>query len=137
MLWQRIVVRYRERVLLFKNERFSGILMPGVHRVLVAPHEALGTEKHDLDDLVFRSVWADYLLEERPAIAKRHFTTVQTSSTEVAMVYVNGALFTVLVPQKRLLFWRDAAFVTAEVVNVIGIPERRTEQARSTAYTCV
>jgi hypothetical protein len=137
MFWKRIMVKHRERVLLIRDERFSGILMPGVHRFLVTSHEALETEKHHLDELVFQSIWTDYLLEERPEIAKRHFTVVETSSTQVAMVYVNGALFTVLVPQKRVLFWRDAALVTAEVVNVIGIPERRVEQGRSTAYTCV
>jgi hypothetical protein len=146
MLWKRIVVRHRERVLLFKDERFSGILMPGVHRVLVTSHEGFDTEKHELDDLIFQSAWTGYLLEERPEIANRHFTVVQTSSRQVAMVYVNGALFTVMVPQKRMLFWRDAALVTAEIVNVIGEPRQRTqdgaENARfsdrySTAYTCV
>lgn len=146
MLWKRIVVRHRERVLLFKDERFNGILTPGVHRFLVTSHEALETEKHHLDELIFQSIWTNYLLEEKPEIANRHFTVVETSSTQVAMVYVNGALFTVLVPQKRLLFWRDAALVTAEIVNVIGEPEQQPRDAAektrsvdrcSTAYTCV
>ncbi len=133
MLWKRIIVKDRERVLLSKDERFSGILMPGVHQILAMSDEALETETHDLDDLIFRSVWADYLLEERPAIAHRHFTIVETSSTQVAMVYVNGPLFTVLVPQKRLIFWRDAARVTAEIVNVIGEPEQRSREAAENA----
>jgi hypothetical protein len=129
-----------------QDERFSGILMPGVHRVLVTSHEAIDTEKHYLDDLIFQSIWTDYLLEARPEIVERHFTVVETNSTQVAMVYVNGPLFTVLVPQKRLLFWQDAALVTAEIVNLIGETEQRsretTENARSmdacsTAYTCV
>ncbi len=146
MLWKRIVVRKRERVLLFKDERFSGILMPGVHRILVTSHEALQTEKHDLDDLVFESIWTDYLLKEQPEIANRHFTIVETNGTQVAMVYVNGQLFTVMVPQKRLLFWRDAALVTAEIVNVIGEPGQQPREGEEctrsldgcpTAYTCV
>jgi hypothetical protein len=146
MLWKPIVVKHRERVLLFKGQRLSGILTPGVHRVPVTSTETVEIETHHLDDLVFRSAWTDHLLAEWPDITKRHFTVVETNSTQVGMVYVNGALFTVLVPQKRLLFWRDAARVTAEIVNVIGEAEQRSEKAEdnplsgnscSTAYTCV
>jgi hypothetical protein len=137
MLWEQIVVKHRERVLLFRGQRFSGILTPGVHRVPVTSPETVEIETHDLDDLVFRSPWTDHLLAEWPGLAKRHFTVVETNNRQVGMVYVNGALFTVLVPQKRLVFWRDAALVTAEIVNVIGEAGPRPEQDCSTAYTCV
>jgi hypothetical protein len=146
MLWKRIVVKHRERALVSTGQRLSGILIPGVHRVPVVPHQPVEIEKHHLDDLVFRSPWTDRLLAEWPDLAERHFTVIETDSTQVGMVYVNGALFTVLVPQKRLLFWRDAALVTAEIVNVIGEADRHPKKAEdnphsgcscSTAYTCV
>lgn len=146
MLWKRIVVEHRERALVSTGRRLSGILIPGVHRVPVVPHQPVEIEKHRLDDLVFRSPWTDHLLAEWPDLAERHFTVIETDSTQVGMVYVNGALFTVLVPQKRLLFWRDAALVTAETVNVIGEAKQYPGKAgdhqfsgnsRSTAYTCV
>jgi hypothetical protein len=146
MLWKKIIVKHRERLLLCKSQRFSGILLPGVHRVPVISPETIEFEKHHLNDLVFRSTWTDHLLAEWPDLAKRHFTVVETNSTQVGMVYVNGALFTVLVPQKRLVFWRDAALVTAEIVNVIGEGEQRPEKTEDnplsgiscpTAYTCV
>jgi hypothetical protein len=118
MLWKKVIVKDRERILLFKDKQFSRILMPGVHRILVSSDEALETEKHHVDDLTFRSNWADYLLSEEPDVARRHFICVETNDTQIAMVYVNGQLFTALVPAKRLLFWRDAAEVTAEVVDL-------------------
>lgn len=146
MLWKQIIVKHRERVLLSRSHQFSGILTPGVHRVPVTSTETVEIEKHHLDDLVFRSAWTDHLFAEWPDLAKRHFTVVETNGAQVGMVYVNSALFTVLVPQKRLVFWRDAALVTAEIVNVIGETRHRPEKAEgnsqsenscSTAYTCV
>jgi hypothetical protein len=44
---------------------------------------------------------------------------VETSETQVGLIYVNGGLYRVLTPAKRLLFWRDAAAVSAEVVDII------------------
>ncbi len=120
MLWRQIFVKDRERLLLARGGEFSGIMLPGVHLIGAAPEERVETERHWLDDLVFKSVWADYLVEERPNFAARHFTRVETSSTEVAMIYVNGQLLTVMVPAKRMLFWRDAAVVTAEIVDLFG-----------------
>ncbi len=127
MLRRRITVRPHERILLVQDGRFGGLLLPGEHRVLVSSYESLETEKHNLNDLVFESVWSDYLLRCRPEIIDRHFTLVQTRRTQIAMVYVNGQLYTVLVPAKRLLFWREAALVTAEVVDVVVEDESPVE----------
>jgi regulator of protease activity HflC (stomatin/prohibitin superfamily) len=123
MLWKRIIVGDDERALLTKNGRFGGILSPGTYGLFVAPGVSLDVEKHNLRDLVFRSDWADYLIRERPEIAERYFTRVETNDVQIAMVYVDSKLYKVLPPAKRVLFWRDSADVNAEVVDVIGRPE--------------
>jgi len=123
MLWKRIVIGDQERALITKNGRFGGILAPGEYRLLTMPGVSLDVEKHNVRDLVFQSTWADYLAKERPEVADRHFTRVETNDLQVAMVYVDSKLFKVMLPAKRLLFWRGAAEVTAEVVNVIEEPE--------------
>jgi hypothetical protein len=123
MLWKRFIVGNRERVLITRNGRFAGILAPGGYRLCVAPGVSLDVERHNVNDLVFQSAWADYLARERPDVAERHFTRVETNHLQVAMVYVDGQLFRVMLPAKRLLFWRGAAEVTADVVNVIEEPE--------------
>lgn len=127
MLWKRIVVGDQERVLMAKNGRWKGIFLPGEYRVFAAPGVCLETEKHNVRDLVFRSKWADYLVKEQPQIAERHFTLVETSERQVGMVYVDGRLFTVLTPAKRVLFWRGQAEVRAELVEVIAEPEVTSE----------
>ena len=120
MFWERIVVHVDERLVLSRNRRFDRILVPGEYHVLVESLTSLESEKHSIANPVFRSRWADYLVRCRPEIVERHFVRVETSATQVGMVYVNGALFQVLVPAKRLLFWRDAAVVTAEITEVVA-----------------
>ncbi len=122
MFWKRIIVGDQERVLIAKNSRFSAILAPGDHRLFVAPTVNLEMEKHKTSNLVFQSTWADYLVKERPALVAELFTVVETSDTQVAMVYVDGKLFKVLAPAKRALFWRGLSEVSAEVVDVIDEP---------------
>lgn len=123
MFWKRIIVGFRERIVVAKNGRFHAMLAPGKYRIFVLPGVSLEMERHDLRDLVFQSRWADYLISERPEVAERHFMRVETNDVQVGMVYVNGELFKVLAPAKRVLFWRGQAEVTAELVNVIAEPE--------------
>ncbi|HEY7209951.1 MAG TPA: hypothetical protein VH477_06720 [Bryobacteraceae bacterium] len=120
MFWERIVVKTHERLLLIRNGRFDRILVPGEYRIGVMRSQSLAAERHDVRNLVFRSTWADYLVRERADVMERYFTRVDTTETEVAMVYVNGELFRVLAPVKRLLLWRGIAEVTAEVVSVVA-----------------
>lgn len=117
-----ISVGKQERVLIATDGEFAGILTPGAYRLSIAGQMTLTLERHNVRDLVFESAWAEYLVKYRPALVRRHFTQIETNSLQVAMVYVNGKLFRVLVPSKRLLFWRGVASVTAEVVEIIATP---------------
>jgi regulator of protease activity HflC (stomatin/prohibitin superfamily) len=121
MLWKRITVGDQERVLIAKNGRFSAILEPGDYRFLAL--NTLTTEKFKVCDLVFQSTWADFLLKKRPELVEKHFVKVETSDTEVAIVYVDSKLHQVLAPAKRLLFWRGTAEITSEVIDVMDAPE--------------
>ncbi len=123
MLWKRIIVGDGERALVTKNGRFGGILSPGEYRLFVTAGVSLGVEKHHVREIVFQSAWAEYLAKERPDVAERHFTRVETNHLQVAMVYLDGKLFQVMLPAKRMLFWRGVVEVTAEVVNVIDDPQ--------------
>jgi regulator of protease activity HflC (stomatin/prohibitin superfamily) len=128
MLWKRIVVGDQERILITKNGRFGGILSPGEYRMFVPPGDELETEKYNLRNLVFDSTWADYLVKERPQLVERYFTRVETNDVQIALVYVDAKLFSVLTPAKRVLFWREAGDVTAEVIDVIAQPEVPAEK---------
>ncbi len=118
----RIVVGDQERVLLIRKGRFERILEPGEYWIW-ALGGAIETEIHNLKEIVFESSWADYLAKERPAVAERHFSIVETSDSQVAVVCLDGKLSRVIGPGKRVLFWRGPVAVTAEVIDVKDRPE--------------
>jgi hypothetical protein len=108
--------------------------MPGVYNMFITSGVSLELERHNVRDLVFESTWAEYLVQERSELASRYFTRIETTDTQVAIVYVDGKLFKVMLPAKRMLFWRTPAKVTAEVVNVIAsrkLPHRRCGRANA------
>lgn len=119
MLWKRFALTPHERGLITKNGRFGGIFTPGEYAMFLPANVSLEIERHDIRDVVFRSAWTDYLLN-RPKLLRRHFQYVRTNEMQIAMVYLDGRLFKVLTPAKDMLFWRDAALVTAEVVDIVG-----------------
>jgi regulator of protease activity HflC (stomatin/prohibitin superfamily) len=123
VLWKRIFVGDQERVLVVKNGRFETILEPGDYRLFESPLSTVAIETYNVRTLVFQSDWTDFLIKERPAVVERYFTKVETSDAEVAIVFVNGKLFTVTPPAKRVLFWKSAAEMRAEVINVAERPE--------------
>src|SRR5579872_130765 len=121
-LFRRILVGDQERVLLIFNGRFEGILDPGAY-VIRTVGRKIDTERHKVAELVFTSGWAEYLYKERPRIAERYFTTIETNDSQVAMVYLDGKLSRVLLPGKRVMYWRGPVEVTSEIVDVIEKPE--------------
>jgi regulator of protease activity HflC (stomatin/prohibitin superfamily) len=123
MLFKRISVGDRERVLVTRNGRFESILKPGDHVIVTAPFTKIETETYQLRDVIFTSPWADFLVKERPAAVEDNFRVVETGDSEVAMIFINKALAKVLGPGKRALLWRDAAELAVEIVNTVDAPE--------------
>ena len=120
-MFRRILIGDTERVLLIRKRRFVDILEPGVHWFMLV--RGFRFDRHDTRDLVFTSDWADFIATQRPEIAARYFTVVETGDSEVAVVYFDGKLARVIGPGKRVLFWLGAVAVTFDVVDVKSEPE--------------
>jgi hypothetical protein len=119
---KRIQVNQYERVLIARNDRLRRILMPGRYWFIDTRLAPLQIERHDVRDLIFRSRWTNDLIKNRPDLLDRLFVVVRTNRVQVAMIYVDGVLFKVLPPVKRLVLWNGAAHIRAELVNVIAEP---------------
>ncbi len=130
MFIRRVQVGDRNRVLLIRKGRFERILDPGEYWIwtLRGPVEL---ETFDIKAIVFESVWADYLAKERKDIAARYFTIVETTDSQVAVVYLDGKLSRVVAPGKRVLFWKGSVEVTAEVIDAKETPEVPAKLLRS------
>ncbi|HEY7302549.1 MAG TPA: hypothetical protein VH601_00430 [Bryobacteraceae bacterium] len=119
MLFKRLCINENERVIVTRNGSFASLLLPGVYRLFVWPFTKIETESYDITKPMFRSRWEGHLLGKRPDLVAAHFMVVETTESEIAMIFVNGMLYQVLLPGKRALFWKDAASVLAEMVTVI------------------
>ncbi len=130
MFWTKITVEERERALVAQDGRVLTILTPGDHRVVARKSASLSVERHSVSELVFQSIWADSIARFHPELMERHFYRVETNETQLALVYVDGGLNTVLTPSKRLLFWRGLAQIRAEFVEVIGTLKRSAKKQK-------
>lgn len=116
-LFRRILVGDQERVLVTRKGRFVRILDPGEY-LMWGPGRSIKTERYNVRQLIFESEWASFLAKEKREVAERYFTIVETTDAEVAIVYVDGKLVSVISPGKRVLFWRGPLEVDARVINV-------------------
>lgn len=122
LFFTRFYVADTDRLFVYKRGRLLTILGPGAHTLYHAPG-ALTSETHSVLTLQFAGPLADFLVKERPALAAGHFTVVETSDTQVAMVFIDGKLTRVVGPASRVLFWKGIRTVTAEVIDFREAPE--------------
>jgi regulator of protease activity HflC (stomatin/prohibitin superfamily) len=117
---RRVLVGDNERVLLIRKGRFAEILGPGEYWIVGLSVEAL---RYNVRDLVFSSEWENFIVNQRPEIAAEYFTVVETSASQVAVVYLDGRMARVILPLTRVLFWRGAVNVTFEVIDAAENPQ--------------
>ncbi|MCP5113407.1 MAG: slipin family protein [bacterium] len=121
-MFRRILIGDNERVLLTRKRRFVDILEPGVYWLFTFA-KGYEFESFDVANKVFASGWADFIVAERPDVAERFFTVVETGDAEVAVVYFDGKLARVIGPGQRVMLWRGDVAVTFEVIDAVAEPE--------------
>lgn len=128
MLSKHIRVGANERSLLVSNGDLCGILNPGDYRFAYTGDVYLETETHDIRAIVFESDWANVVANRKPLLRERYFVMIQTGETQIGIIYANGELFMALTPAQRILFWRGAAVITAELVDIIESANSATRE---------
>jgi hypothetical protein len=78
---------------------------------------------HSVRDPIFAGEWADHIANHQPETVARHFTVIETSDAQVAVVYLDGRLARVIAPSNRVLYWKGAVNVTFETIEVRAEPE--------------
>ena len=119
---RRILVGDNERVLVIRNRRFEAVLGPGSYWILTLVGE-VQLEYHNVREGAFTSEWTNYIATERPDVVAAHFTLVDTTDVQVAVVRLDDKVSRVIGPASRVLFWRGPMTVTAEVIDVRSEPE--------------
>lgn len=115
-----IVVGDNERVFLIRKRRFEDILAPGDYWIVGL---GLELERHDIRQVMVHSQWTDFLVKNRWELVSRCFTVVETTDTQVAIVYFDDKVSRVVGPGSRALFWRGPVEVTYDVIDVQASPQ--------------
>ncbi len=102
---KRFIVKKNERAALLRNGDFQRILNPGRHYFFDPLNELSLTVWHT-DTPMLDSELVDYLRQNEPAEAERHFVCMELSEDEVGLRYENEVLVEVLPPAARRFFWR-------------------------------
>ena len=110
---ERVTLSETQRMLVLENGRFAAILGPGEHRLRI---KNTTRELHSLTDLRFTSTFDSALWRERPDLAKAHLTHVVTGPDELALVSRDGRAVELIVPDKQVSFWTQAATLTVETI---------------------
>jgi len=121
-MFRRIVIGDHERVLVTRKRRFETILDPGVYWIFTA-FRGISLERHNTRDLLFASEWMATLANQQRDLAVRHFIVIETSESQVAVVYLDGRLARVVAPASRVMYWRTAVAVTFTLIDVRVEPE--------------
>jgi regulator of protease activity HflC (stomatin/prohibitin superfamily) len=121
-MFRRILVGDNERVLVIRKRRLETILGPGEYWMFTLGRSIL-LERHNAQGLQFTSECSDTIVNQKPELASRYFTIVETSDTQVAVVYVEGKVFRVIGPAHRVMFWRGIREVTFDLMDVRKEPE--------------
>ncbi|MEM8839578.1 MAG: slipin family protein [Pseudomonadota bacterium] len=125
----RVRINENERALYLWKGRLEGVLMPGEHW-LASRNGALQIERHSLSRPRFTSDFEKALFDKLPDVAAKHFIVIRTGLTEVAVIERDGAVYEVIGPDSKRVFWRDAGPWTYEVFDVAQDPVVRPDVLR-------
>ena len=93
----RVMFSEDERAVHLWKGRVQDILTPGEH-TLASHRDRLEIERHNLVRPEFISVYEKALFDRIPQIAAEHFTAVDTTAHQVAVIERDGKLYAVLGP---------------------------------------
>lgn len=114
---QRLVLAQNERALMFTDKRLTGVLQPGVHRV-TSWFGRTYAEVCNISQLQFHRADLDTFLKSNAEVLAEHLEVVRLGDFEVALVFFDGVLGRVLEPRSVTAFWKDAAQLRIEVLNI-------------------
>ncbi len=112
-----IQIQANERALMFQSGKLIKLLTAGKYNFF-DPQKEVSIEKHSLETPYFESKYIKTLLKEYPQIVEQYFTVVDIQDGEVAIVYINGKILTMLSPGQTKLFWKELEDITVEKINL-------------------
>ncbi len=115
--FKRIVIAEHERGIHLKEGSLVNILGAGVYRFW-DPQDKHRVIKQDLTNPEFSNPQLDIWLRQQEALFQQHFQIVETTAEQIGLVYKNNHLQQVLLPDSRVLYWRDAVTMQVTLLDI-------------------
>lgn len=114
---KKVIVPETHRALLFKNEQFSDVLMPGVHKIMdwKKQYRILLV---DITDTLVKGVTEQVknVLKLHPEKMSDHVQTWETAEQEVGLIYQNKVLKEIKAPAQQGAYWKG--FEEIKIVKI-------------------
>ncbi|MEM7704285.1 MAG: slipin family protein [Pseudomonadota bacterium] len=131
----KVVIADYERGLKYTNRRLTAVLAPGVYRWLNRPNRKVEVQVVDVTTGRLQLPRIEYLVRNAPEAVAAQFEVVAIGPQELGLVYLNGRLNGLLQPGAVQVFWKDAADLRVERVDLSDSlevdPKRVQEVLRS------
>ncbi len=119
------LVSENQRVLVFKNQKLTDVLLPGKHKIWDFKGD-IEFVTYDIDELYFSESGTDRLYRNSEAL-QSHISHWKLNNNEAGFLYVDDQLQGIVAPGEHLYMWKDAAELRLERVAInesIEVDER-------------
>jgi regulator of protease activity HflC (stomatin/prohibitin superfamily) len=127
MLFKKIVVKDGYRALLFRHGKLSDILAPGCHWFANFTNE-ISSELYPVGIGRLEHPQARLLAAEHQDLLSEHCHILETSDSQVALVYLGETLQDIILPGEVRLYWRTFADIRAVPIDLRSSFEIPTER---------
>lgn len=119
LFMKKVIVAETHRALLFKDEQFQDVLMPGVHKMADWKNQ-YRIQLIDITETLTEGVSDQVMnvLKLHPEKMVNHVKTWQTAEHEVGLVYQDNMLKEVKAPAKRGAYWLGFADIEIRKVDI-------------------
>lgn len=110
------LVSENQRVLVFKNQKLSDVLLPGKHKIWDLKNE-YNFEVFDINELYFSERNAQRLYNNSDVL-KDHISHWKLNSNEVGVLYVNDLLRGIVAPSEHLYLWKEVGDIRLDRLTI-------------------
>ena len=111
-----VTVAENQRMLMFKNQQLTDVLLPGKHKMWDLKNE-LEFITFDINELYFSEKNADRIYRNSETL-RNHISHWKLSSNEVGLLYVDDLLQGIVAPSEHIYLWKDAGELRLETLSI-------------------
>jgi regulator of protease activity HflC (stomatin/prohibitin superfamily) len=140
---KKITVKRHQKCLVFKDDDLHKILNPGEYFFLAPFSNIQFSIYSPISQIEYETSWANIIFQKFPELLQEHFYAIDLTDYQVAIVYKDKKIYSILGPASKKLFWKGFADINFEIIdlkqtyefpvserqNILGVPNLATKLA--------